>query len=99
MPYCQWQEKDLLLWVKVQPRSSKNGFAESYEDEIKIRITAPPVDGKANSHLPGWLSKQSGVAKSSVSLLAGESSRHKRIKISRPMKVPDEIRQALNPDI
>jgi uncharacterized protein (TIGR00251 family) len=79
-PY-QWNGQDLLLWVRVQPRASKDEIAGVQGSHIKIRITAPPVEGKANSHLIRFLAKSFGVAKSNIQLLNGESSREKRLRI------------------
>jgi uncharacterized protein (TIGR00251 family) len=53
-----------------------------------VRITAPPVDGKANTHLLRFLAKAFGVAPSRVSLLSGEGNRMKRICIESPIKFP-----------
>ncbi len=55
--FYQWQGDDLILRVKVQPKASKDELAEILGDQLKVRITAPPVDGKANKHLLAFLSK------------------------------------------
>ena len=55
------------------------------------RITAPPVDGKANQQLIQFLSKSFKVSKSQVKLLSGDSSRHKRFCIQSPQKLPSMI--------
>lgn len=55
-------------------------------DHYKVRITAPPVEGKANAHLLRFLAKSFGVHRSSVSLLSGASSRHKGVRIQNPGK-------------
>ncbi|GAA5217273.1 hypothetical protein GCM10025776_21200 [Corallincola platygyrae] len=65
-------------------------------DEIKLAITAPPVDGKANSHLIKYLAKQFKVGKSSVVLLKGETSRHKQVAITHPQQLPDAIKSLLS---
>ncbi len=60
MAFYKWEDEDLHLFIKVQPKASKDEFAEVLTDplcdRIKIRITAPPVDGKANKHLIKYLS-------------------------------------------
>ncbi len=78
-----WQEQPdgLLLRVLVQPRASRNGFCGIQGDELKLRLTAPPVDGAANDCCQEFLAKLFRVAKSAVRIEAGESSRHKRIKV------------------
>ena len=82
---------DLLLWVRAQPKASRDGFAEVLGDAIKLRITAPPVDGKANRHIVAWLAKQFGVPKSAVHVESGESSRRKRIRICSPRRIPEAL--------
>ena len=91
--FYQWKGDDLVLDVRIQPKASADGFAEVLEDRLKIRITAPPVDGKANKHLAAFLAKQFKVAKSRVTILSGESSRNKRINIQQPGRLPEIIRR------
>ena len=90
--YC-WQGDDLVLFVKVQPGASNDELAdiiynETQSDRIKIRITAPPVDGKANKHLVSYLAKLFAVAKSQISLLNGETGRSKKLLIRSPKQLP-----------
>ena len=66
------------LAVRVIPRSKKDEFVEIMEDGvIKIRLTAPPVEGKANQALIRLLSKALSVPESSVSVVAGSKNRDK----------------------
>lgn len=83
-----WQDDCLLVNCRVQPRASSDEFAEILGDAIKIRLTAPPVDGKANAHLVKFLAAEFGVAKSQVTILKGETSRQKRIQIQYPRRLP-----------
>lgn len=76
-----WQGSDLLLRVSVQPRARRDEICGIQGEALKVRITAPPVDGKANAHLIAYVATQCGVSKSAVSLISGESSRHKRLRI------------------
>lgn len=92
MTYFQWQGEDLVLVVRVQPRASRDEIVGPHGDSLKVRITAPPVDGKANAHLIKYLAKAFGVARSCVELIAGETGREKRLRIKSPGKVPDEAR-------
>jgi len=89
--FYQWRGDDLLLNVRIQPRASGDGFAEVLDDRIKIRITAPPVDGKANKYLCALLAGLFGVGRARVSILSGETGRNKRILIQHPAKLPDFI--------
>ena len=89
--FFKWQDDDLILNVRVQPRAASDAFAEHNDEYIKTRITAAPVDGKANKHLIALLAKTFKVSKSSVTLLSGESSREKRILVQSPKVLPETI--------
>lgn len=89
MKYFQWQDGDLLLSVKVQPRASKDEFAEVLGDSLKVRITAAPVDGAANKHLIAFLAKVFKVSKSQVTLISGETGREKRLRVQAPKYWPE----------
>jgi uncharacterized protein (TIGR00251 family) len=86
--FYQWQDDDLVLNIRVQPRAAHDGFAEPTGEQIKLRITAPPVDGKANRHLVAFLAKMFKVAKADISIVAGETGRNKRVRIHRPTQLP-----------
>lgn len=83
-----WQGEDLILSCRLQPKASKDEFANLGEGQLKIRITAPPVDGKANRHLVKYLAKQFKVPQDRVTIMSGENSRVKRIKIACPQCIP-----------
>ena len=86
-----WQGADLILDVHVQPRASKSQVAGFFGDRLKIRVAAPPVDGKANQELIDFLAKAFNVARRDILLLAGESGRDKRFKVLSPKRVPDFV--------
>ena len=92
--YYQWQGQDLILNVHVQPRASRDEIVGEYNQRLKIRITAPPVDGKANAHLCKFLAKVFGVAKSHIQIISGETGKDKRLKITTPKNLPDGILSA-----
>lgn len=71
----------LIFNVYVQPRASRSTIAGIYQDALKIKLTAPPVGGAANRQCCQVLAKSLGVAKSSIEIISGQSSRHKRIRI------------------
>ena len=73
-------EKGIILSFKISPNSSKNEFIKNGE-EIKIKITSPPVDGKANKCLIEFLSKTFKVPKTSIEIIKGETSKEKTILI------------------
>ncbi len=73
------QNKDgLMVTFKIVPNSSKNEIIKT-DDTIKIKITAQPVDGKANKALIEFLSKQFKIPKTSIEILRGETSKEKTI--------------------
>jgi uncharacterized protein (TIGR00251 family) len=90
--FFHWREDDLLLQVRVQPRSSRDQVAGLLDDRLKIKITAPPVDGKANAHLVKYLSGQFKTPVSRIAVLSGHSTRNKQLLISRPTVVPDWLK-------
>lgn len=65
--------------VIVSPRASKTAFVGIHDGALKIRLSAPPVDGAANEELAGFLSRLFGVAKSSFSIVTGQSSKRKTV--------------------
>lgn len=82
---------DLILRVHVQPGASRTDIAGLHGDALKIRLQAPPVDGKANEALCAFLAAEFGVRRQDVSLLSGDSNRRKRIIIRRAPEVPARI--------
>ncbi len=71
----------MKIQVKVIPRSSENKVSKENDMSYRVKITAPPVDGKANKQLIEVLSKEFGVAKSKVKIVKGETGRNKIIVI------------------
>lgn len=66
----------------IQPRSSRCKISGVHGDAIKIALTAPPVDGKANTSLIEYLSEIFSVPKSRISIVSGETGRNKVIEVS-----------------
>ncbi len=82
---------DLILQVQIQPRASSDAIAGVLGDRLKIRLTAPPVEGKANEHLIAWLARLFGVPKSRVILERGAGSKLKQVRIRSPKKLPENL--------
>lgn len=96
MSVAAWREEDdILLRLYIQPKASRDKIVGLHGEELKIAITAPPVDGKANAHLTKYLSKQFKVAKGLVKIEKGELGRHKQIRICSPSQIPTEIKAIL----
>ena len=70
-----------MLAVKLQPRAAKNEIGEPLGDELKIKVTAPPVDAAANEALVKLLAGQLDCARNRVELIRGHKSRHKTVKL------------------
>lgn len=75
-------KEGVRLEIKVQPRSSRNQMAGVQDGILKIKLTAPPVDGEANLALIEYLSSLLGVPKRSINLIKGETSRNKLVEIN-----------------
>jgi hypothetical protein len=67
--------------VRVAPRASRDAIEGAYQGALKVRLTAPPVDGRANEALIRLLAERLNVPKSAVRIVAGEKSRTKRVEI------------------
>ncbi len=91
MGWYRWDGPDLVLELLVQPRASANEFAGIIDGRLKVRITAPPVEGEANDRLVAWLARQFDVPRASVTLSHGASGRRKRVRIAAPGKIPREL--------
>ncbi len=78
--------KDMILKVYLQPRSSRNEIVGPYRDGMKVKVTAPPVEGKANDALVRLLAKEFRVSPSSIEVLKGHHSREKVLKISEKIE-------------
>jgi uncharacterized protein (TIGR00251 family) len=69
----------VLLSVKLQPRASKNEIGKPLGGELKIKVTAPPVDAAANEALTKLLAEKLDCARNRVELIRGHTSRHKTL--------------------
>lgn len=72
----------VMLGVRVQPRASRNEAALQPDGSLKVRLTAPPVDGAANEALVKFLADTFSVSRSQVELVSGQTGRQKIVRIS-----------------
>lgn len=72
----------LVLSLHIQPGAKKTEIAGLHGEALKIRLAAPPVDGKANAALIAFLAKTCHIPKSAVELVSGDTSRIKRIRLT-----------------
>lgn len=75
------------LTLHIQPGAKKTEIAGPHGDALKVRLLAPPVDGKANAALLEFLVKRLGLARSKIALISGQASRRKVVEITED--VPD----------
>jgi len=80
--WLQQRPDGVVVSLYVQPRASRTEIVGEQDGALKIRLTSPPVDGAANKLCCEFLAKRCGVPKRDVSLIAGETSRHKRLLIA-----------------
>ena len=73
------QADGVLLSIKLQPRASKNEICAPIGNELKIKVTAPPVDAAANEALIKLLAETLGCGRNRVELIRGRTSRHKTV--------------------
>ena len=71
----------MILDLHIQPGASRTQFAGKHGDRIKVRLAAPPQDGKANAALIEFLAQYYGVARRNVRITSGLKSRQKRVMI------------------
>ena len=72
----------ILLSIRVVPRAGRSGLAGTRGDALLVRLHAPPVEGAANAELIGVIATALDVPKRAVSIVAGERSRQKRVRVS-----------------
>ena len=86
---------DLLLEVRVQPRASRTEFAGLMSDRLRIRLNAPPVDGRANAALVAFVATQCGLARTRVTLERGQAGRDKQLRLHGLAAIPAALQRAL----
>jgi uncharacterized protein len=79
--FVQVRGEDVFVSVKVQPRASKNELGEVLGQELKIKITAPPVESAANEALVRFLAEVLDCPRGAVQLVRGQTSRHKTVLV------------------
>jgi uncharacterized protein (TIGR00251 family) len=81
LPCLQQRKEGVCLLVKVQPRAACNEIGAVLGNELKIKVTAPPVDSAANEAVLELLADVLGCARNRVHLARGQSSSHKQILV------------------
>ncbi|HUC85078.1 MAG TPA: DUF167 domain-containing protein [Candidatus Acidoferrales bacterium] len=94
-PYLSPCAEGVRLAVKVQPRASANEVGEALGNELKIKVTAPPVEAAANAALLELLADKLKCARNRIELIRGHTSRHKTILLYG--MTPEFVAQTLSP--
>ena len=81
-PFLTVRDQRVLLTLKVLPRASANAVAGPADNELRIRVTAPPVDSAANRALIDFLADKLGCRRGALQIIRGEISRHKTVAIT-----------------
>lgn len=81
-PWLRADGQNVILSLHIQPGAKKTEVAGLHGDALKIRLAAPPVDGKANDALIAFIAAKVGAGRTAVELVSGQTSRIKRVRIS-----------------
>ena len=79
--FLREQDGSVLLFVKLQPRASASEIGEALGNELRIKVTAPPVDAAANEALLRLLAEELDCPRNRVELVRGHTSRHKTLRL------------------
>lgn len=82
LPWLRQTGDDVVLTLHVQPGARKTEIAGQHGEALKIRLAAPPVDGKANDCLIAFVAERLDIAKSRLELVSGQSNRAKRVRVA-----------------
>jgi len=88
LPFLRAVEGGTLVNIAVQPKASRNELAGTHQDSLKVRITAPPVEGEANKACIKFFAKLLSVPKSNIEMVQGHKSRRKTLLV-RGMSVAE----------
>lgn len=80
-PFIQKRPEGVYLTLKVAPRASRNELAGALGNELKVKVTAPPVDSAANQALIDFLAETLNCPRGAIRLVRGQTSRHKQVLV------------------
>ena len=89
VPWRREEDGAVVLALHVQPGAKRTQVDGTHGDVLKVRLAAPPVDGKANAELVRFLAEAFGVPRRQVAIVRGETSRQKTVRIAAPARRPD----------
>lgn len=88
--------RDWLLDVRVTPRASRTGYDGVTNGRLRIRLQAPPVDGRANAALRAFVAESCALPRARVTLERGEGSRDKTLRLHGLESMPEALRDAVD---
>jgi hypothetical protein len=84
----------VVLSLHIQPGAKKTEVVGPHGDALKIRLAAPPVDGKANAALLAFVAAKLGAGRTAVELVSGQTSRAKRVRVAGA--TPEQVQSSLS---
>lgn len=81
-PFYSWDGEDLILKVRLQPGARRDEVTGIHGDSLKVRVTAPPTEGRANARLAKFLARELGAAKGAVSVEKGQKGKDKVLRLA-----------------
>lgn len=97
MSWCQLTRHGVVIALYVQPSAKKTEVVGEHDGALKIKLAAPPVDGKANLAVTKWLAETLDVPRKAVTLLNGTTSRHKSFAVDVKLCSVEQARTRLLP--
>ena len=95
MPWITEADGEVVITVHACPRANRNALQGLHGDALKVRLQSPPIDGKANEALLGFLAATLGIARRDIRLISGATGRHKRVAVRGTPA--SRVRAALHP--
>jgi len=97
VPACRRDGADLVLDVRVQPRAARSEIAGLHGERLRVRLQAPPVDGKANAALVEFVADLFAIPRARVTIEHGLAGRDKRLRLRGVTAVPAPVEALLGP--
>ena len=96
MPFlCSRGDHDVILDLYIQPRASRSRIVGLHDKSIKLAVSAPPIDGRANKEVTAFIAKLLKLPKSSIEIISGHQGRRKRLRIKGLSE--NNVRRILTP--
>ncbi len=93
--FCVWDGDTLVLNILGKPSAKQDAIGKPKGSQLKVSVTASPVDGKATDHMVRFLAKEFGVAIRDITVVFGQQNVHKQLRIKSPKVLPPVIAEEL----